>query len=723
MPPVHLHLGIMRIAEARGGFRSGLAAIGLLLVAALPSRLGCLLRGKTLTIEALESMLAGGVLDAAEVIWLLPVGILILSLLVPLLLRRARTTTWQRIGPPACSLPFGMTLWVLTVMAQEFRFERGGFPTVLDLQEGADSSFIQGIAGYLRYESIWIPAAAGLTLTLVIWVPIAVRRTTKTDPWGAWTLGLAAGLLGAASLLPASAWALGTASSRFTPGGLGSPLPVVIESASDWLRGRGPSTPRQLVLDAELPRSMAIEGARLVGWPPQDPTASPSRRRPLDLAAEPPGADPRIRALPQAFARLGEALFSDDAPNVAFFQLSLEGFRGDDLHGLNPAAPTEVAPFTNGLYERPPGVLVATTLYQAGVRTAHCLGAMTCGLGTLPYNLTFIRDLQPFPVRCASDVLRDAGFAHSFFYGSDASFDHVLSFLRSHGYSKIVSQAELPKGLPLGTWDAVTDRAVFREAAKTVAEALSSGPQFALIMSLSNHSPFTIPQDLPTRVTERVDQALALHAHRATSDDRLRLLTYSYTDAALEQLFADLSAVGIADRSIVMLMADHSTGHHFLWSDDDSGSDHAKAQIPFALVIPAPFLERAKDPVGLAAALRDAQARIEEGPVSQNDVPTLILALLGAHPQVRSLPAAKRWHTLGGQVTSPWFQPGGAEASYLLGINAISQLYVLNRHGDRVGNYEESIFLQSRADRYRITPRLIPVTALLAETMKTDEPR
>ena len=108
---------------------------------------------------------------------------------------------------------------------------------------------------------------------------------------------------------------------------------------------------------------------------------------------------------------------------------------------------------------------------------------------------------------------------------------------------------------------------------------------------------------------------------------------------------------------------------------------------------------------------------MDEAPLSQNDLPALLLALLSAHPSVRGLPPEARWHTLGGQVTSPYFAPGGGEGAVVLGINGVSELFALDRAGVRAGGYEDSVFLKTRADRYRVTPRLIPVTATLADVM------
>jgi len=439
-----------------------------------------------------------------------------------------------------------------------------------------------------------------------------------------------------------------------------------------------------------------------------------------------PVTEPLLKSLEQ----LSSVLFTDLDGRVAVIQLSLESFRADDIHALNRDASPEIDPFTNRLYETAlrggaEGVLATTKMYQAGVRTAQGLGALTCGIGTLPYNLSIIRDLQPFPARCAGDVLRDAGFKGSFFYGSDATFDEMHHFLGAHGYSHIVSQAELPDTLPKGAWGGITDFAVFDEAVKYLSNALAApdaapdaAPELSLVMSLSNHSPYTPPEDLPVTVIERVDRALKTSDHRADGDDRRRLLTHSYTDAAVERFFAALETSSLSERSIVMLSADHSTGESYVWGAYSEGDD-AKARIPFAIVLPPALMARVKNQPGLQKALREVQTRLEAAPLSQNDVPAMLLALLSAHPSIKALPAAARWHTLGGQVTSPWFQPGGDPRSFILGINGVSEFFALDRTGARVGDYEDSVFLKTRADRYRVTPRLIPAAATLAETMRS----
>lgn len=708
-------------SPTRRGVASGLTALFLWYVASLPSRLAGGLKGWGSLSARIEKLFVGALLDLSAVAVPMALVTALATVALPLLFTRFRTVRWQWRGAVLASLPLGFAQWVITITAQEVKSERGSFPTMFDLLEGGtNASFVEGSIGFLRYERIWLPGLIGAALLFVILVAV-FRRALPAAPgdWRRWAAGVTSGLVLGAITVGAGMTALTRVANEFTPAYLGDPMTGLVESTVDMVRHKGPATPRELVMDAEFPAGTADVGAARLGWPTAQQDATHPHRRPLDWTKEPMTKDPRGRKLLDAMARVSKALFTDGDPNVAVFHLSLEGFRADDLAALHPEAPVEVAPFTNSLYARAQGVVAGRRVFQGGVRTAHCLGAMTCGIGTLPYNLSFIRDLRPFPARCTSDVLAAAGFAHSFFYGSDAKFDDMDHFFHEHGYATLMTQAELPATLPKGTWEGITDFALVDETLKLVGEGVKTAPQFTLLMSLSNHSPFTPPEDLPAAVTERVDAALRSTPNRADADDRLRLLTYSYTDAAVERLFAGLEATGLAERSIVLLMADHSTGHAYVWALRDSETDAAKAQIPFVVVVPDAFRARVKNPAELDAALANVQALFEEAPLSQNDFPSLLLALLSAHPNVKALPEAERWHTLGGQVTSPYFVPGGDPRSYIMGINGISELYVLDREGARVGSYEDSVFLKTRADRYRVTPRLIPITATLIETMQS----
>lgn len=673
------------------------------------------LRGGTF-FERVTRAIAGTTLDLSAV--LVPLIALLAFVVLFTALVPRRKTLWQHVGAPLALLPWCFVLYVLTVLQQEVKAERGAFSTMQEITAGAvQTSFVEGTLGFFRYERIWIPAVAcgALAVALLVARFRAARREEEL-PWRGWAMGFFAVLAASLLVVPGAVAAQSKLSSRLSRGALGDPLNSTLETTLDLIEGRVPLKPSELLMQLQTTKEDAAVGAQRLGWPPLGAPCPHPHARPLDREKEarPPGAE-----LLAALSRVSEALFDPADPKVAVFQFSLESFRADDLHALNPAAARELDPFVNGLYEQSP--LVSRKMFQAGVRSAQGLAAMTCGVGTLPYNLSIIRDLDAFPLRCAPDLLAEAGFHGTFFYGSDATYDQMAHFLAGHGVPSVVSQDELPEGLPKGAWSGLTDFVVFDEAARHVAKGLADAPQFALVMSLSNHSPYTPPEDLPKSVLARMEAAVKASPNRASVDDRRRLLTHSYTDAAVERFFGQLDTLGIAERSIVVLMADHSTGEDYVWGADslEHETDAAKAQVPFLIVIPAAFIARAKDRPKLEAALTEARTLMNATPLSQNDVPALMLALLEHHPGLRALPAAARWHTLGGQVTSPWFKPGGAAESFLLGINGVDELYVLDRQGSRVGAYEDAVFLRTRAERAQVTPRLIPVASTLVETIRS----
>jgi hypothetical protein len=702
----------------RRGIGSALTTLGLLALALLPSRLAVAMRVRGGTFfERVTRALAGTTLDVSAV--LEPLVVLLALLLLFAALVPRRRTLWQHLGAPLFVLPWCFVLYVLTVLQQEVKAERGAFSTMQEITAGAvQTSFVEGTLGFFRYERIWIPAVAcGTIAFLLLLTRLRAARREGAQPWRGWAAGFAGVLALSLLLVPGAVLAQSKLSARLSRAALGDPLTSLIETTMDLIEHRVPLKPSELLMQLEVKPGEAEMGAARMGWPVSRGEGTPCFPHPHArlLEGEPAPAGAELLA---AFERVSEALFDPADEKIALFQFSLESFRADDLHALNPFAPESLDPFVNGLYGT---ALGSRKMYQAGVRSAQGVAAMTCGVGTLPYNLSIIRDLDAFPLRCAPDLLKEAGFHGTFFYGSDPTYDEMARFLAAHGVTGVVSQDELPGNLPKGAWSGLTDFVVFDDAARRVAKGLADGPQFALVMSLSNHSPYTPPEDLPPSVLARMELALKTSPNRASMDDRRRLLTHSYTDAAIERFFGQLELLGIAERSIVVLMADHSTGEDYVWGPDSiqHETDAAKAQVPFLVVIPAAFLARVKDRAALESALAAAQQQLNATPLSQNDVPALLLALLKFHPGLRALPPASRWHTLGGQVTSPWFKPGGAPESFLLGINGVDELYVLDQHGNRVGAYEDAVFLRTRSERAQVTPRLMPVAATLVETLRS----
>ena len=214
------------------------------------------------------------------------------------------------------------------------------------------------------------------------------------------------------------------------------------------------------------------------------------------------------------------------------------------------SAAAEIAPFAErplcvGRAHGEGNVIVGKRVWQAGARTAQALSALTCGLGTLPYALAIGRDLGPLPLRCLPDVLTDSGFDASFYYGARPSFDNMETFIRLHGFSRVVGQWQLPRSLPIASWG-VSDLALF-DAVIAEANDFDDRPRYAIVMSVTNHMPFVAPADLPSAVADRVDAALARVPNSAGKDDQARLRTYSYTDYAVGHFIDGIEHSALSD--------------------------------------------------------------------------------------------------------------------------------------------------------------------------------
>ncbi len=290
----------------------------------------------------IERSMVGTLIDLSAIVLLAVPLIASITWLAPLMFRSLRNALWQRSGAALVTLPFGFVLWTLTVTAHEVKSERGSYPTMFDLHEGAtNTSFLEGMLGFIGYQRIWLPALVGTVLAGVVLVVTYRRilgaRMADVTRWPRWAMGLFLGIIVASGGFIAVTHLLGKMANRFTPAALGDPLTGLVESTVDLLQHKGPATPRALVLDAVLPEKSEVVGAKRLGWPPAARSGHPFRRT-LPFSAEPRTKDPRGRKLTEAFERIGKALFDQHADHIALFHLSLEGFRADDIHALNPAA-------------------------------------------------------------------------------------------------------------------------------------------------------------------------------------------------------------------------------------------------------------------------------------------------------------------------------------------------------------------------------------------------
>lgn len=577
--------------------------------------------------------------------------------------------------------------WSSMITMSESTLSRGVFPSWVDAAVMTRSPALMAgsLDMFLLPRNLW-PTVVALPLAaaaLCRW-PVPSRPVRAVASAGA-TLLLAAVTLTLAG------------------GAARSPLALAgpAEWGEAWACLTGPCEPR-----AALVMGPTVPGAHLLGWPRPQPGGHPFRR-PWP-AAESAQMAMSADGLVSGADRLGEALFDGDEEPVEIWQVALEGFRGDDLHVLHAAAPRALAPFVNELYDRAidpdAGVIASRRTWTAGLRTPHGVAALLCGLGTLPFGLALPRDLDGARLRCLPDVLSEAGFDTGYAYGGAPELDRLDRFFAARGLEPRLDGALLAEA-PRTAWG-VTDRHLFDLAASDA----GGGWRYHFLLSLSHHHPYDGAPDLPEEVAARV-AAIARGVAAADEIDRRRLTALAYTDDALRRLFDRLAT----RRAIVVVSADHPIPERPLWTP--RLPDHAEqARIPFVIWI-APALRREHEAdTGLSAAIARMNEQLDHEPLSQNDIPTLLLAMLAHSAPLRDAPSGTRWHTMGGQATSPHFRPPVAEGR-IMGIDAATTFYVVDADGVAVVPPEPARLVVTSEAARQSTPSLHPAAGALVRVL------
>lgn len=111
----------------------------------------------------------------------------------------------------------------------------------------------------------------------------------------------------------------------------------------------------------------------------------------------------------------------------------------------------------------------------------------------------------------------------------------MRSYLKSSGFSTIVSDTDFPIGERLSKWG-VHDHLVFQRFLHDIKADKSNKPQYRVIQTSSSHEPFEVPY------------------HRLSNK---RLNAFAYTDSVIGAFIHDLQATPKWNNTVVILVPDH----------------------------------------------------------------------------------------------------------------------------------------------------------------------
>ncbi|HXE68234.1 MAG TPA: LTA synthase family protein [Hyphomicrobiaceae bacterium] len=137
--------------------------------------------------------------------------------------------------------------------------------------------------------------------------------------------------------------------------------------------------------------------------------------------------------------------------------------------------------------------LLFTKLLATGTRTVRGLEALTLSVPPTP-GQSILRRPHNAELFTIGDVFRDRGYDTRFLYGGYGYFDNMNAFYAGNGFEVIDRTALLADEIHFENVWGVSDEDLFQRVIKEADRSFASGnPFFQLVMTTSNHRPFSYP--------------------------------------------------------------------------------------------------------------------------------------------------------------------------------------------------------------------------------------
>lgn len=184
------------------------------------------------------------------------------------------------------------------------------------------------------------------------------------------------------------------------------------------------------------------------------------------------------------------------------------------------------------------GLLFANA-FASGTRTVRGLEAIVTSMPPIPSE-GIIKRPGSWPMANWGEVLSRLGYHTSFLYGGFGIFDNMNPFFGGNGFA-IIDRKSIDQVTFSNIWG-VCDQDLFNHALSYFdGEAAANTPFFSVIMTTSNHSPYTFPEGIP-----------GVRPSKGKRRDGIR-----YADFALGEFIDKAASHAWYDNTIFVVVADH----------------------------------------------------------------------------------------------------------------------------------------------------------------------
>lgn len=173
--------------------------------------------------------------------------------------------------------------------------------------------------------------------------------------------------------------------------------------------------------------------------------------------------------------------------------------------------------------------------YATSFRTDRGLVSILSGFPSQPTTsiMKMPKVSQSLPSIAAS--LRKVGYTADYYYGGDADFTNMRSYLKGTGFEKIVCDEDFPVSDRLSKWGA-PDHLLFEKVLSNLRQNKHQKPWFKVVQTSSSHEPFDVPY------------------HRL--NDKI-LNAFAYTDSCVGHFVDELKKLPLWKNTLVVLVPDH----------------------------------------------------------------------------------------------------------------------------------------------------------------------
>lgn len=257
----------------------------------------------------------------------------------------------------------------------------------------------------------------------------------------------------------------------------------------------------------------------------------------------------------------------DSKPNVVV--IVMESFAPKYIGAMG--APISMTPNFDDMVGK--GIFF-TSFYAAATRTSRALTSLLLSYPPLPgVNLTKKVEAQQF-IPSVAYYMNKQGYTSLFLYGGDKNFEGMAGFFTNSGFQNFYGSERL-KGIhynPIGLYD----EDLFNNAVKLFNN--QGNPFFAVIMTLTNHGPYTVPD---------------YYAKEEKNINKKELLAFKYSDYALGKFFEEAQKRDWYKNTVFFITSDHSALFHDF--------DETRFKIP--MLIYSPLITERKEITSVASQL------------------------------------------------------------------------------------------------------------------------